>query len=326
MNLVEALRVDGWRTPHVVIATGKGGVGKTTVCIRLAYELSERGEVLLASLDPAGHLLEYLGLRKPLEEVRVAPRLRAVQYVVDVLAKKVSEEYAVLLRRLIPGLTAIGADDVVRAIRESPGFEEEVFLRILTSLYQRDDVDYIIVDTPPTGIAVRVVTLPRIYLFWIDKLIELRERIVSIKYAIARVMGRQEKPSDPVLEKLEGMRERYASVWSQLRDPKRTSFVIVATPEPLPVYEARVVVERFKREGLNVELIVANRVLGARAVELGVEEIEKRALRELEKIACSITPPASLARIMHVDKPPSKLEDVVRLGEYIMVERPSCAQ
>jgi arsenite-transporting ATPase len=228
LNIIDALRVDEWDKPHVVIATGKGGVGKTTVCIRMAYELSSSGKVLLASLDPAGHLLEYLGLRRPLEEVEVRPGFKAVQYSVDALAKKVSEEYAVLLRRLIPGLTALGVEDVVKAIRESPGFEEEVFLRILADLYRRRDVDFIVIDTPPTGIAVRVVTLPRIYLFWLDRLIELRERIVSLRYAIARVLGRREKPSDPVLDKLESMRARYGELWETLRSPARTSFVIVA--------------------------------------------------------------------------------------------------
>jgi arsenite-transporting ATPase len=324
LNIVDGLRLDEWDKPHFIIATGKGGVGKTTVCIRVAYELSQHGEVLLASLDPAGHLLEYLGLRRPLEEVRVAPRLRAVQFTVDALARKVSEEYAVLLRRLIPGLTALGADNVVKAIRDSPGFEEEVFLRILSTLYQRSNVDYVVIDTPPTGIAVRVVLLPRVYLFWLDRLIELRERIVSIRYAIARVVGREEKPSDPVLEKLEGMRERYSNLNSMIGDPKRTSFIIVATPEPLPVYEARSVVERFSREGLLVEAIVANRVLGEKAAELGVKEVEERSLSELRKIACSVKPPASLVLIKHVEKPPSKLEHVKMLGQYITVEKPSC--
>ncbi|ABM80659.1 ArsA family ATPase [Hyperthermus butylicus] len=240
------------------------------------------------------------------------------------LARKVSEEYALLLRRLIPGLSALGIDDIVKAIRESPGFEEEIFLRILASLYARRDVDYVVIDTPPTGVAVRVVLLPKLYVFWVNRLIELRERIVSLRYAIAQALGRKVKPSDPVLEKLEEMKNRYTQLWDEIRNSQRTSFIIVATPEPLPVYEARMVVDKFRSEKLNVEAIVANRVLGPRAKSLGLETVEARALRDLEELACSLNQPASIVKIMHVEKPPSRLEDVAQLEDYIEVVRPVC--
>ncbi len=315
----------GFEKPHIIIVMGKGGVGKTTVSIRLAYELSKSGyHVLLASLDPAKHLLEYLEVPKPLVVKEVEPRLYAIQYEVDKYARKLSEEYSLLLRRLIPALTAISADDVVKAIRDSPGFEEEVFLRILSELYQRSDVDFVVVDTPPTGIALRVVTLPRVHLFWIRRLKELRERIVSIRYAIANAMGRREEMRDPVLDKLEEMEKRYQELWESIRSTKRTSFVIVATPEPLPIYEARMVFERIREIGSRVKMLVLNKVLAEKAKIIGVEDVEKKQLGEAEKICCSIEPPAYLALVRHVEKPPSRLEDVAGLDEAISVIEPSC--
>ncbi len=315
----------GFEKPHIIIVMGKGGVGKTTVSIRLAYELSKSGyRVLLASLDPAKHLLEYLEVPKPLVVKEVEPRLYAIQYEVDKYARKLSEEYSLLLRRLIPALTAISADDVVKAIRDSPGFEEEVFLRILSELYQRSDMDFVVVDTPPTGIALRVVTLPRVHLFWIRRLKELRERIVSIRYAIANAMGRREEIRDPVLDKLEEMEKRYQELWESIRSTKRTSFVIVATPEPLPIYEARMVFDRIREIGSRVKMLVLNKVLAEKAKIIGVEDVEKRQLSEAEKICCSIKPPAYLAIVRHIEKPPSRLEDVARLDEAISVVEPSC--
>ncbi len=315
----------GFEKPHIIIVMGKGGVGKTTVSIRLAYELSKSGyRVLLASLDPAKHLLEYLEVPKPLVVKEVEPRLYAIQYEVDKYARKLSEEYSLLLRRLIPALTAISADDVVKAIRDSPGFEEEVFLRILSELYQRSDMDFVVVDTPPTGIALRVVTLPRVHLFWIRRLKELRERIVSIRYAIANAMGRREEIRDPVLDKLEEMEKRYQELWESIRSTKRTSFVIVATPEPLPIYEARMVFDRIREIGSRVKMLVLNKVLAEKAKIIGVEDVEKRQLSEAEKICCSVKPPAYLAIVRHIEKPPSRLEDVARLDEAISVVEPSC--
>ena len=188
-RLIDGLDQRVWRLPHVIMIMGKGGVGKTTVGLRLAIELSRLGRrVLLASLDPAGHLLEYLGLLGPLREVEATPGIRAIQYEVDGLARKVAEEYSLLLRRLMPGLQALGVEDIVETVKEAPGFEE-VFLRILSSLYERHDVDVVIVDMPPTGITLRVVALPRLHLFWVERLRELREKIASIKYATANALG-----------------------------------------------------------------------------------------------------------------------------------------
>jgi len=321
--LLDALDRGGWRRPHVLIAMGKGGVGKTTTSLRLAWELRERmgWRVLLASMDPAGHLLEYLRLPAPLREVEVSPGLRAVQYRVEPLAEKVAREYGLLLKRLMPALTALGSLDVEKAVRQAPGFEEEVFLRILWELYQRGDVDAVVIDTPPTGVSLRVLRLPSLYLFWIRTLRELRERIVATKYAIARALGRLEEleKRDPVLEKLAALAERYRRLLGELRDPARTGLVIVATPEPLPVYEARVVAGEAGELGLRVELVVANRVLGPKAAGLGLAETEEKALGELEAL------PAGMALVRHAERPPSSLRDVEALTPLIEPRPPgSC--
>jgi len=325
-RVMDAFRVEHWRRPHVVVAMGKGGVGKTTVSLRLGLEAAKQGmRVLVASLDPAGHLLEYLGLPGPLREQEVYPGLRAVQYSIEPLAKKVAEEYAVLLRRLAPGLDALGGGDVLRAIREAPGFEEEVFLRVLEGLYQRSDVDLVVVDMPPTGVALRVVALPRLHLFWSQRLREIRERIVSIKYAIANALGRRGELHDPVLSKLEEIEERNRRLHEELTRPERTSFMAVATPEPLPVYEVRVIAEKLRELGTMLEAIVANRVLMERAGSLGLEKVEEEALRRLRELRCSQEPPAGLAVIAHAPRPPSRIEDVEALEDYIVsVERGPC--
>ncbi|KSW10712.1 hypothetical protein CF15_07970 [Pyrodictium occultum] len=324
--LVEGLDTEGWRLPHVVMVMGKGGVGKTTVGLRLAYELSRQGRrVLVASLDPAGHLLEYLRLPGPLREVEKAPGLRAVQYEVEGVARKVAEEYSMLLRRLMPGLQALSIERAVEVIREAPGFEEEVFLRILSQLYQRRDVDIVIVDTPPTGIALRVVSLPGLHLFWVERLRELREKIVSIKYAIANAMGRPVEADDPVLKKLEELRGRYEALRREMTDPARTSVVAVATPEPLPVYEVEVIAGKLASLGIALKMIVANRVLGERARGLGFSEVEERSLSRLEEARCRADPPPSMALVAHMGRAPSSLGDVEKLGDYILEVRRGCS-
>jgi len=321
VNIIDAMKRSEWSNPHVIIVMGKGGVGKTTVSIRIAVELADKGmNVLLASLDPAAHMMKYLGLPRPLIEKRVLSGITAIQYSIEPLAKKLSEDYSLLLKRLIPSLNALASFDIASAIRESPGFEEEVFLRIMEELYSREGVDAVIVDTPPTGVALRVLRLPDLYGFWLSRLRELRERIIATKYAIARALGKGgDVVNDPVLRKLETLENKYRKLGNELRNPARTSLVIVATPEPLPVHEARKVMEEAVRLRIRVEAIVANRVLGERAGSIGVGEIEADSLREIEEIRCLQYPPPGVVHVMHSLKPPSRLSDVVEMGGLINV-------
>ena len=252
--------------PHIVITMGKGGVGKTTISIVLGLLLSTKGRVLVASLDPAQHLREYLKLPHVGRDHQVYGDLWAIQYDIDIAAKRLAEDYAIMVKRLLPGLTSLNIDNIVDALRDAPGFEEEVFLRLLSELYQRN-YDYIVIDTPPTGIALRVLRLPSLYEFWLEQLTRIRERIVSLRYTISRVLGKPIKPSDPVLDKLYQLREKYHRLNEALRDREKTSLVIVATPEPLPVYEAQAVVQKLEPQGILPRLFVLNRYLGSKAIE-----------------------------------------------------------
>ncbi len=305
----------------VLFVLGKGGVGKTTVSILLSRILSEAGKVLLASLDPAMHLLEYLKLDTPGKRVRVRERLYAIQYDVNTYSKRVLDEFAVTLKRLMPGLTVLNMDRVVNVIRDAPGFEEEVFLRMVSELYNATDYNYVVIDTPPTGIALRVLMLPRLYVTWVKGLKELRENILSIKYAIARALGERIEPRDPVLDKLRELEERYSRLLERLRG-KETIYVAVATPEPLPVYEVKVIASKLTQLGSKPHLIVVNRVLGEIASRLGVEEIEVKALKEVEEIRCKYGAAGLL--IKHAGFAPRSLEDVERIMEKGIVFRKGC--
>jgi len=316
LRVLERVLLDGVGERHTLITIGKGGVGKTTLSIMASLAYSRRGPTLLASMDPAKHLLEYLGLPKPLARSRVAENLEAIQYDVEPLARRLADEYAQLLRQVMPALTILNLDDIVESVRHAPGFEEEVFLRILEELYREPNANYVVIDTPPTGVTHRILNLPRLYVFWLEKLYELRKRIVSLRYAMARAMGRREEPRDPVLDKLASLRERYEALWSMLRDPARTSVMIVATPEPLPVYEARTTLRLLESLGIKCRVIVANRILPwDKARELGVAETQERSLRELLSLGGGGC--ARLGVFQH-SRAPRSLRDVLELFELVV--------
>ena len=317
-TLREALTEGTGGEGHVYFSVGKGGVGKTTVSILASLALAPLGRTLLASLDPAKHLLEYLGLRRVAKPERTPAGFDAVQYDVDSVARRVAEEYAILLRQVMPGLTVVNLAGVVRAVRHAPGFEEEVFLRILRDLTARlgSGLDYLVVDTPPTGVTHRILNLPRLYLLWLAHLHELRLKIVSLRYTIAKIMRQDFRPDDPVLRKLERLQAEYKALADLLRDPSRASLILVATPEPLPVYETKTSLEVARDLGMRVRLIVVNRVLPrSMAEKLGTRQTQLEALREVESLDCGRC--RKLA-ILHSSQPPRSLEGAKSLAALIL--------
>ncbi|BAA81176.1 arsenical pump-driving ATPase [Aeropyrum pernix K1] len=189
-----------------------------------------------------------------------------------------------------------------------------MYLRKILELYRDSRFKYVVVDTPPTGLTLRILSLPRLYTFWLESLIGIRERIVSLRYVIARSIGREPEMDDPVLDKLREMQDRYAKLSNDLVERERTSFAIVATPEPLPVYEARKTVEFLESMGAKPSIIVVNRILPAEiASRLGVLEVQSKALNELRTRVCR--KPCVLVEIPMVETVPSSLEAVLNLVE-----------
>ena len=314
----------GGRRPKLVIVLGKGGVGKTTVSILLARLLSSEGPTLVESLDQAMHLQEYLKLPKRNRVYEVRKGLYAKQFDVESEVRRLGDRYATLMSQIMPGLKVLNVESVTEMVKYAPGFEEEVYLRELMRLYREERYKFIVVDTPPTGLMLRILSLARLYSFWIDKLIELRERIVSLRYVIATTAGIRKEPDDPVLRKLLEMKKDFDELNRLLVDGDATSYVIVATPEPLPVYEARKTLEFLRNLGAEPAMIVANRILSEEmAEELGVAGVQERSVRELESLTCG----RACARlyIPQVRTAPSSLEAVEELMEKVRVslERPA---
>ncbi|MDM7275021.1 MAG: ArsA family ATPase [Thermoprotei archaeon] len=303
--------------PHIFMVLGKGGVGKTTISILLSSELSELDETLLISFDQAKHIVKYLGLPKTMAIVKVREGLYASQLDVDELARKITMKYVDILREILPSLPVLNLEDVVDVVKYSPGVEEEIFTRSLLELYEDRRFKYIVIDTPPTGVALRTLVLPRLYEVWIENLIKLRERIVSLRYVIARTLGRKVELEDPALLRLYELKESYLKLAKLLSDPQATSYVVVANPEPLPLYEMREVIATLeKRLNVKPRLLVLNKALPDYvARELGVLEFQESVVEELKSMEYKSV------MLEYVNKQLSSLSDVVELRKLVSVIR-----
>lgn len=303
--------------PHVIIVLGKGGVGKTSTSILIASELKTQGKTLLVSFDQAKHILKYLNLRRAMEVVEIDENLSACQLDIEASARELTSRYSDLVAELFPSLTVLNLEDVTKVLKYAPGVEEEVFLRWLADIYESKKFSYVVIDTPPTGISLRTLVLPKLYLIWLEKLINIRERIVSLRYVISKTLGREIRASDPALNKLYELKEVYSKVRDVLSSASRTSYVIVTNPEPLPMFELREILNFLEGElTTKPKLLVMNKVLPKDvATKLGTYDEQAGVIEEFKSISCRSV------MIPYASNPPSRLEDIVKLREFMVVVR-----
>jgi arsenite-transporting ATPase len=253
----------------ILFFTGKGGVGKSTMAAAAAWQLSQKKRVLIVSLDPAHNLGDIFGVTIRGKKVSFTESLSLKE--VDL--HKLSREY---LKREINVLTdtyrylqTLNLDNYFSVLKYSPGIEEYALLTsIEKTIREEKDVDFIIFDTPPTGLTLRFLALPSITITWIDRLIQIRRTILEKRYTIHRLRGTLDdeetvldykEEDDDVLKRLKRLNDNYQSLNAILQG-KDSSVVLVYNPDILSLRESGRLIEGLHDLSLPLRLLINNKV------------------------------------------------------------------
>ncbi|NJE41887.1 ArsA family ATPase [Thermococcus sp. GR7] len=317
---------------RTIFVIGKGGVGKTTTSASLAVALAKKGyKTLIISLDPAHNLGDVFMVRLNDKPKKLMENLYASELDMDKLIKAYLKHLEKNLKHMYRYLTVINLEKYFEVLSYSPGIEEYATLEAIREiLIEGDKWDVIVFDTPPTGLTLRVLALPKISLIWADKLIGIRKKILERRRAIAKIQGEQkftiegeeftlpkEEKEDAVMQELKAYREEVAFVEKVITDPNKTSVVAVMNPETLPLYETERAYESLKKFRVPFNLIVVNKVitLGKDIPELKVKlEAQGRVLKEIERKFKGI----DVVRIPMFAEEPRGMEWLERLGGMIL--------
>jgi arsenite-transporting ATPase len=255
----------------ILFYTGKGGVGKSTIAAATARQLSERHRVLIVSLDPAHNLGDIFQMDLGSRERRLG---NLVMREVDL--KKLSRDY---LQREIDVLSStykylqvFNLDNYFSVLKYSPGIEEYALLMsIEETIKSGNDFDYIIFDTPPTGLTLRFLALPQVTIAWIDRLVQIRRRILEKRHTIQKILRplkegeknpevklKYDETSDEVLMRLVTLNENYSRLNGILRGDK-CGIVLVFNPDILSLRESERLIEGLKELGLPLRALINNK-------------------------------------------------------------------
>ncbi|MGA8211843.1 MAG: ArsA family ATPase [Nocardioidaceae bacterium] len=243
---------------RVILLTGKGGVGKTTVAAGTAVGSAAAGNsTLVLSTDAAHSLADAFGVPVGAEPSEVSRGLFVQQ--VDA-QQRFERSWADIEGYLLSVLDAAGVDPVTaEELMVLPGAEEVLALLELRAQVQSGRWDVVLVDCAPTAETLRLLALPEALGWYMDRVFPTERRVVrALRPVLARAAG-VPMPPDQVLDAVERLHRDLEEVHALLTGAD-ASVRLVLTPESMVVAEARRSLTTLSLFGYRVDGVVANRV------------------------------------------------------------------
>ena len=245
--------------PRIILYTGKGGVGKTSVAAATARQCAAGGlRTVVMSTDPAHSLSD--SFRKPLggEPTRISKRL----FGQEVQAQREMEvQWGAVQRWLGQILADRGVMDVAaEELTVPPGMDELFSLLQIKRHYASGDFDAIIVDCAPTGETLRLLSFPEIARWWLEKIFPWERRLVAAARPWARTLLDLELPNQEVFADVHRLVQNLIAMNEILRDRASATIRLVMNPDRMVIVEAQRTFTYLNLYGYLTDAVIVNRV------------------------------------------------------------------
>jgi arsenite-transporting ATPase len=275
---------------RVILLTGKGGVGKTSLAVATALGAAAKGHrVFLLSTDVAHSLGDALG--RPVGASPVAVCEGVVAQEVQVLAEL--ERSWSEIRAFLRELLRHDADELVsEELLVFPGLEELMALRAVREVEATGECDVCVVDCAPTGATLRMLRFPDALRIFMENFFDLKRRGVRLVRPVMERMGAGLfVPTEEVYDAFERLYRDVEDVRHILLDNERTSARLVVNPARVVVAEARRSFAYLSLYGVATDAVLVNRVLPGDACEGYFARWKERERSELSEIHASFPIP-----------------------------------
>jgi len=245
---------------RVIIYTGKGGVGKTSVAAATAVRTAELGHrTMVLSTDAAHSLGDSLQTRLGPEPVKVAENLWAQE--IDAL-HEMERNWGKVQDYLNRLLSLQDLDQVtIEELTVFPGTEELFSLLEICTHVRGGRYDIIIVDCAPTGETLRLLSYPDVLRWWMDRIFPMQRRAMGLIRPVAQPFVSVPLPGDDVFDATEALFNEVDYVHRILTDTRTSSVRLVLTPEGMVISEAKRSFTYLNLFGFRTDAVVVNRLI-----------------------------------------------------------------
>ena len=244
---------------RIILFTGKGGVGKTTLSAATGAYLSELGKkVLVVSVDPAHSLSDVL-------EEDVGPEPKKIFnnfYAQEIDVYYSIEKFWGILKEYLKSLLKWQGIDEILAEEMSvlPGMEEVSSFLWINKHVEDKKFDVIIVDSAPTGETLRFLSLPDAASWWVTKILPLQRKLMKFVRPAARVVTDMPLPEEETYDALEDLFRQVYNLYYLLQNQEVSSVRLVVNPEKMVIKETEKAFTYLHLFGFPVDGIFINRV------------------------------------------------------------------
>jgi arsenite/tail-anchored protein-transporting ATPase len=304
---------------RIVLFTGKGGVGKTTVAAGTALKIAASGlKTLVMSTDPAHSLADAFDVLLGPEPTEVAGNLWAEQLDTQ---RRLEENWREIQRHAVAVLNWAGLKEVeAEELTVIPGLDELFALADVKHHHDEGPYDVLVVDCAPTGETLRLLSLPDVIQWYMERIFPIERRLMGAIRPVAKRVTNLPLPGEDVYRSVDRFYSRLEGVRRVLTDPQSTSVRLVVNPERMVIAEAKRTFTYLSLFGYRVDAIVTNRLLPPEVADPYFDKWKSVQRRHLTDIYESFSPTPVLEARLRPQEPTGPVA-LLDLAEEIYGDR-----
>jgi arsenite-transporting ATPase len=275
---------------RILLYSGKGGVGKTSVAAATGVHLAERGRrTLVMSVDPAHSLADSFDLGEQLfhgatgDPVKVTENLSIQEVNIQREIKRHWQEISNYITSLLrtSGLGDVEAEEMAIF----PGMEELSALMYVNQYRRGSEFDVVVLDCAPTAESLRFVSLPTTLDWYMKHVFSFERKLFKAIRPIADRVAPVALPTDSYFKNIADLFNKVEGIDKVLENANTTSVRLVTNAEKMVLRETQRAFVYFSMHGLTVDQVIVNRLFPLEIQDsffAGWRDVQGQVLAEIE--------------------------------------------
>lgn len=303
---------------RIILYTGKGGVGKTSVASATACHIAKQGKkVLIMSTDQAHSLSDAFGVKLSNAPTKISENLEAIEVDSLIENEAIWGNIKGYIEKLMLSKTAKSIE--VEELLVFPGFEDLISLLKIKQINDENNYEVLVVDCAPTGETMSLLKFPELFKWWMDKIFPMKRKAAKYAKPIVERTIKIPLPDEKTFDEIEILYNKIDELHRLMLEKDKVSLRIVTTPEKIVIKEAKRNFSYLHLYDFNVDAIIVNKIISEEGGKGYFKEWMKLQTENLEDIRDSFSPvPIFKTELMHSEV--RDYDSLLNMGESIFKE------
>ncbi|MGH4119028.1 ArsA family ATPase [Clostridium sp.] len=303
---------------RIILYTGKGGVGKTSVASATACQIAKKGKkVLIMSTDQAHSLSDAFGLKLSNSPTKISENLEAIEVDALIENEAIWGNIKGYIEKLMLSKTVKSIE--VEELLVFPGFEDLISLLKIKQINDENNYEVLIVDCAPTGETMSLLKFPELFKWWMEKIFPMKRKAAKIVKPIIDRTIKIPIPDEKTFDEIEILYNKIDELHMLMLEKDKVSLRIVTTPEKIVIREAKRNFSYLHLYDFNVDAIIVNKIISEEGGKGYFEKWMKLQTENLKDISESFSPvPVFQTELMHSEV--RDYDSLLNMGQSIFKE------